>query len=204
MNISPNELMGIGLGWNAVCLDSSWLNPHLCKACLWTTRYMYYFEGGKKWSWYSSFAKDREGKWKQNVRPNFCQSLLALNLTRPALTTVGHPHFSPHSGQVYPRAQVPAPLLSSPAQVLRDHTYLSAARSIDWTGICFGERQEGDELIVGEVRPVVLVLIIRGSSSLFHSKITKSSSKEITRSLELHPGHRLWVIPRAFVGQDQG
>lgn len=34
------------------------------------------------------------------------------------------PSLPPHSGQVYPRAQVPAPLLSSPAQVLRDHTYL--------------------------------------------------------------------------------
>lgn len=114
------------------------------------------------------------------------------------------PPSSPHSGQVYPRAQVPAPLLSSPAQVLRAHTYLSPARSIDWTGICFGERQEGDELIVREVRPVDSVLVIRGSSSLLYSKIIPFPSKESTRSLEPHPGHRLWVIPGSFVGQDQG
>lgn len=67
-----------------------------------------------------------------------------------------------------------------------------------------GERQEGDELTVGEVRPVDSVSITRGSSSLFYSKIIQSPSKEMTRSLELRPGHRLWAIPGSFAGQDQG
>lgn len=52
------------------------------------------------------------------------------------------------------------PYLGVLLRVLRAHTYLSPARSIDWIGICFGERQEGDELIVGEVRPVDSVLTI--------------------------------------------
>lgn len=44
----------------------------------------------------------KEGKWKQNVCPDFWQGLVALNLTMPAIPTIGHLQFSPLRPRILP------------------------------------------------------------------------------------------------------
>lgn len=91
------------------------------------------------------------------------------------------PPLSPTQEEDTPRFRCLYSYPGAVCRVLCAHTCLSPSRSIDWTGSCFGGKQEVNGVIVREVRPVDSILTILGSSSFF---LIPESSNLLQRKLQ--------------------